>query len=124
MEFKEYLKILAHHDGSDLYLTVEARPVGKFDGALKPLENIKLTKERTRDIAYSLMDEDQQKAFEQLPEMNLAISEPGVGRFRVNIFKQRNCFALVIRNIKLKIPNADTLPCRQFLNKPLWRSGG
>ena len=124
MEFKDYLKILAHHDGSDLYLTVEARPVGKFDGALKPLENIKLTKERTRDIAYSLMDEDQQKAFEQLPEMNLAISEPGIGRFRVNIFKQRNCFALVIRNIKLKIPCVDTLGLPPILKQTIMEKRG
>ena len=50
MELKDYLKILAHHDGSDLYLTVEAPPVGKFEGVLKPLENVKLTKERIKDI--------------------------------------------------------------------------
>ena len=124
MEFKDYLKILAHHDGSDLYLTVEAPPVGKFEGALKPLENIKLTKERTRDIAYSLMDEDQQKAFEQLPEMNLAISEPGIGRFRVNIFKQRNCFALVIRNIKLKIPSVDTSRSAAHIEKTIMEKRG
>jgi len=124
MEFKDYLKILAHHDGSDLYLTVEARPVGKFEGALKPLENIKLTKERTKDIAYSLMDEDQQKAFEQLPEMNLAISEPGIGRFRVNIFKQRNCFALVIRNIKLTIPSADSLGLPPILKQSIMEKRG
>jgi twitching motility protein PilU len=124
MELKDYLKILAQHDGSDLYLTVEAPPVGKFDGALKPLENVKLTKERIKDIAYSLMDADQKKAFEQLPEMNLAISEPGVGRFRVNIFKQRNCFALVIRNIKLKIPSPDTLGLPPILKKIIMEKRG
>lgn len=62
MEFKEYLKILAHHEGSDLYLTVDAPPVGKFEGTLKPLDNVKLSAARIKEIAYSLMDEDQQKA--------------------------------------------------------------
>jgi twitching motility protein PilU len=124
MEFKEYLKILAHHDGSDLYLTVEAPPVGKFEGALKPLENVKLTPARIKEIAYSLMDEDQQKAFEHIPEMNLAISEPGVGRFRVNIFKQRNSFALVIRNIKIDIPNADKLGLPPILRKSIMEKRG
>jgi twitching motility protein PilU len=124
MEFKDYLKILAHHDGSDLYLTVDAPPAGKFEGVLKPLENVKLTPARIKEIAYSLMDEDQQKAFEHVPEMNLAISEPGVGRFRVNIFKQRNSFALVIRNIKIDIPNADKLGLPPILRKSIMEKRG
>jgi twitching motility protein PilU len=124
MEFKDYLKILVHNDGSDLYLTSDAPPAAKFQGMLKPLENIKLTKERLKDIAYSLMDEDQQKAFELVPEMNLAISEPGIGRFRVNIFKQRNNFALVIRNIKVDIPNADKLGLPPILKKSIMEKRG
>lgn len=124
MEFKDYLKILAHHDGSDLYLTVDAPPAGKFEGALKPLDNVKLTPARIKEIAYSLMDEDQQKAFEHVPEMNLAISEPGVGRFRVNIFKQRNSYALVIRNIKMEIPNADKLGLPPILKKSIMEKRG
>jgi len=124
MEFKDYLKILVQNDGSDLYLTVDAPPVAKFQGILKPLENVKLTPARIKEIAYSLMDEDQQKAFEHVPEMNLAISEPGVGRFRVNIFKQRNSFALVIRNIKIDIPNADKLGLPTMLKKSIMEKRG
>jgi twitching motility protein PilU len=124
MEFKDYLKILVHNDGSDLYLTTDAPPAAKFQGLLKPLESLKLTKERLKDIAYSLMDEDQQKAFEHVPEMNLAISEPGIGRFRVNIFKQRSSFALVIRNIKVDIPNADKLGLPPILKKSIMEKRG
>jgi twitching motility protein PilU len=124
MEFKEYLKILADNDGSDLYLTVEAPPVGKIEGTLRPLEKVRLTPTRIKEIAYSLMNEDQQKAFERVSEMNLAISEPGVGRFRVNIFKQRNSFALVIRNIKIDIPNADKLGLPAILRKSIMEKRG
>ncbi|WP_024296990.1 PilT/PilU family type 4a pilus ATPase [Methylomicrobium lacus] len=124
MEFKDYLKILVQHDGSDLYLTVDAPPAAKFQGTLKPLENSKLTRERIKEIAYSLMDADQQKAFEQVPELNLALSEPGIGRFRVNIFKQRNSFALVIRNIKVDIPNADKLGLPEVLKKTIMEKRG
>ncbi len=115
MEFKDYLKILVQNDGSDLYLTANAPPAAKFQGVLKPLENIKLTPDRLKEIAFSLMDNDQRKSFEHLPELNLAISETGVGRFRVNIFKQRGALALVIRNIKVDIPNADSLGLPQVL---------
>ncbi len=124
MEFKDYLKILVQKDGSDLYLTVDAPPAAKFQGSLKPLENIKLTKERLREIANSLMDEEQQKEFEHTPEMNLAISEPGIGRFRVNIFQQKNSPALVIRNIKVEIPNADDLGLPEILKKSIMTKRG
>lgn len=124
MEFKDYLKILVQYDGSDLYLTVDAPPAAKFQGTLKPIENIKLTAEQLKTIAFSLMDAEQQKAFEQLPELNLAISEPGIGRFRINIFKQRNCFALVIRNIKTEIPNADKLGLPEVLKKTIMEKRG
>jgi len=124
LEFKDYLKILVHKDGSDLYLTTGAPPAAKFEGTLKPLENTILTNERLKEIAYSLMDADQQKAFEHTPEMNLALSEPGIGRFRVNIFKQRNSFALVIRNIKVDIPSADKLGLPPILKKSIMEKRG
>lgn len=124
MEFKDYLKLLVQHDGSDLYLTVNAPPVAKFHGMLKPLENIKLSNERIREIADSVMDNDQRSSFESQPEMNLAISEPGIGRFRVNIFKQRHSYAMVIRNIKVEIPNADVLGLPQILKDKIMEKRG
>ncbi|MGZ4960663.1 MAG: PilT/PilU family type 4a pilus ATPase [Methylomonas sp.] len=124
MEFKDYLKILVQNDGSDLYLTTGAPPAAKFHGTLKPLENIKLTNERIKEIANSVMDNDQRSNFEHVPEMNLAISEPGIGRFRVNIFKQRNSYAMVIRNIKVDIPNADALGLPQILKDKIMEKRG
>jgi twitching motility protein PilU len=109
MQFEDYLKILATRDGSDLYLTVGAPAAAKFQGQLKALDQEVMTPERTRQIAYAIMDAEQQAAFEKKPEMNLAISRPGIGRFRVNIFKQRNQIAMVVRNIKTEVPTADQL---------------
>jgi len=124
MEFRDYLKILVQHDGSDLYLTADAPPAAKFQGVLKPLEAARLSNERLKEIADILMNADQRASFDQVPEMNLAISEPGIGRFRVNIFKQRNCYALVIRNIKVDIPNADTLGLPQILKDKIMEKRG
>jgi len=124
MELKDYLKILVENDGSDLYLTVDAPPAAKFQGVMKPLENNRLTKERLKEIAYGLMDDEQQAAFEKAPEMNLALSQPGIGRFRVNIFKQRNAYALVIRNIKVDIPNAEKLGLPPILKKVIMEKRG
>jgi len=124
MEFKEYLRQLAHNDGSDLYLTLDAPPVAKFQGSMRPLENVKLSRQRLKEIAYELMDPEQQKEFEHHPEVNMAIQEPGIGRFRVNIFKQKNCFSLVIRNIKTEIPNADKLGLPDVLKRVIMEKRG
>ncbi|WMS85696.1 PilT/PilU family type 4a pilus ATPase [Pleionea litopenaei] len=124
MEFLDFLKILATKDGSDLYLSTGAPPCAKFQGVLKPLERDPLTQARIKEIAYQVMSEDQQKDFEQQLEMNLAISEKGVGRFRVNIFKQRNDIALVIRNIKTDIPNYKNLGLPDVLTKVIMEKRG
>ena len=115
MEFKDYLKIMVMKEASDLYLSTGAPPCAKFHGQLKPLEKATLTAERVKEIAYGVMDEDQIKQFEAKPEMNLAISESGVGRFRVNIFKQRNTLGMVIRNIVTDIPQMENLGLPEIL---------
>jgi twitching motility protein PilU len=109
MDFKNLLRILVRNDGSDLYLTFNAPPAAKFQGTLRALGPEKLDGETLDELAKELMNDDQQKQFEKKPEMNLALDEPGIGRFRINIFKQRTHLAMVIRNIKVDIPNADVL---------------
>jgi twitching motility protein PilU len=124
MEFRDYLKILALKDGSDLYLSTGAPPSAKFHGVLKVLAKEPLQPGQVKDIAYQVMDQEQIHAFEQKPEMNLAISERGVGRFRVNIFKQRNEVAMVVRNIKTVIPNADDLGLPPVLKEVIMEKRG
>ncbi|PUA29441.1 MAG: type IV pili twitching motility protein PilT [Cellvibrio sp. 79] len=105
----QYLNILAKKDGSDLYLSTGAPPCAKFQGVLKPLSTETLKPGEIEAIANAIMDEEQREAFVRDLEMNLAISIHGVGRFRVNIFKQRNEVAIVARNIKTDIPQFDAL---------------
>lgn len=104
-----YLTILAEQDGSDLYLSTGAPPCAKFQGVLKPLSKTAYKPGEVEDIAQAIMDEEQREEFLHELEMNLAISISGVGRFRVNIFKQRNETAIVARNIVVEIPNFDDL---------------
>ena len=109
MKVTPYLKILAEKDGSDLYLSTGAPPSGKFHGKLIPLTKQKSPPGWVEELAYEIMSETQQKDFEIKPEMNIAITEPGVGRFRVNVFKQRNEVSMLIRNIQAEIPDFDEL---------------
>ncbi|MBM7422811.1 MULTISPECIES: PilT/PilU family type 4a pilus ATPase [Spongiibacter] len=109
MNFNDYLTLLAKNGGSDLFLSTGAPPCAKFHGKLKPLDKDPFTPGEIRDIAYEIMDGEQQKEFDQELEMNLAYAIPKVGRFRVNIFKQRNEISIVARNIVTDIPNVDSL---------------
>ncbi len=124
MEFKDYLKILAVKDGSDLYLSTGAPICGKFHGILKPLEKEPFKPGQIKEIAYKIMSEAQRNDFEKLLEMNLAISEPGVGRFRVNVFIQRNEVAMVVRNIKTEIPTVKDLKLPDILSEVIMAKRG
>ena len=124
MEFMEYLKTFAEKDGSDLYLSTGAPISAKFFGAMEAMSPEPLPIGKVQEIANSLMTKEQQAEFEGRPEMNLAISEPGVGRFRVNIFKQRNQVSMVIRAIKTEIPHYKLLRLPEILTKLIMQKRG
>jgi len=124
MEINDYLKLMVKYDASDLYFTTGAPVSAKIQGMLKPIDKGTLPAGQVKDLAYTMMNEQQIEEFEEKPEMNLAHSAPGVGRFRVNIFKQRNQVAMVIRNIKVQIPKAEELGLPPILKKIIMQKRG
>jgi len=96
-------------NGSDMYLSTGAPINIKAEGVLQSLSSTGLPPGIVEKIAYSLMDERQIKEFEDTMECNLAVSIKGVGRYRVNVFRQRGEVSMVIRTIKSTIPNLDEL---------------
>ncbi len=115
MDFTTYLRIMVEKDASDIYLSSGAPVSAKIQGHLIALDEQILDSQQVKAVAYSIMDDEQISEFEKKPEMNLAISEKGVGRFRVNIFRQRNSISMVIRNIKTEIPNWKNLGLPEIL---------
>lgn len=124
MGLKDYLRILAEKDGSDLFLSTGAPPSAKFHGRLLAVDKRIMQPGEIKQMAYELMDDEQINEFETKPEMNLAISEPNVGRFRVNIFQQRNQVSMVIRSIKVDIPNWRDLNLPDILPKLIMQKRG
>lgn len=124
MRITEWLKILASKSGSDLYLSTGAPPCAKFEGQLKPIDNQILRPGEIKEIAYEIMDPTQQAEFEQELEMNLATSISGYGRFRVNIFVQRNEVGIVARNIVAEIPSWQDLRLPPILTEVMMRKRG
>ncbi len=124
MRITEWLKILSAENGSDLFLSTGAPPCAKFQGELKPISSEVLHPGEIKEIAYEIMDPTQQATFEQELEMNLAMSISGYGRFRVNIFLQRNEVGIVARNIVADIPRWQDLRLPPILTQVVMRKRG
>ena len=124
MRITEWLKILSTEQGSDLYLSTGAPPCAKFQGELKPISSEILQPGEIKEIAHEVMDPTQRAAFETELEMNLAISISGYGRFRINIFMQRNEVGIVARNIVADIPRWQDLRLPPLLTEVVMRKRG
>ena len=124
MGFNDLLKMMIEKEGSDLFLTTGAPPSMKAFGRLSPLVDKKLPEGMVKKIAYQIMNAEQIEQFEKSPEMNMAISDPDIGRFRVNIFQQRGEIAIVARNIKTEIPSAASLGLPPILNDLMMQKNG
>ena len=124
MQIKQWLTQLASEGGSDLYLSTGAPPCAKFDGELRPIASSVLAPGEIARIAHEIMDETQREEFHRELEMNLAISIPSVGRFRINIFNQRNEVSIVARNIVTDIPNWRDLGLPEILTDLIMRKRG
>ena len=117
MKVTPFLKVLAEKDGSDVYLSTGAYPSAKFSGVLTPLSKDRCPPGYVESLAMEIMNDKQKAEWAEKPEMNLALSLPEVGRFRVNIFKQRNEVSMVIRNIDTTIPDINKLGLPEVLKK-------
>jgi twitching motility protein PilU len=109
VDFTQLLKVMVERDASDLFVTAGARPTIKVDGTLKPLTKDALKPSQARALVYSTMNDKQLAEFEGTHECNFAISAPGLGRFRVSAFLQRNSAGMVLRKINNYIPTLEEL---------------
>ena len=106
---QQLLKIMVARQASDLYITASLPPSLRINGEVRPINDTALTPSQTAALAHFIMNEKQRREFEEIHEMNLALSYPNIGRFRVNIFVQRNSIGMVIRQIATEVPTLEQL---------------
>ncbi|MDK2810833.1 MAG: twitching motility protein PilT [Petroclostridium sp.] len=109
MTIDELLKHTVEKGASDLHITVGIPPIMRLHGKLIPIGEHKLMPEDTERYIRQILNESQLKAFQEKGEMDLSFSLAGIGRFRVNVFKQRGTMAAAIRLVASKIPNPEDL---------------
>ncbi|MCW8934840.1 MAG: PilT/PilU family type 4a pilus ATPase [Gammaproteobacteria bacterium] len=109
MNLQPYLKLMAERGGSDIFFTTGAPVSMNIEGKMHSIGKTPLEPGMTKEIAYSVMDENQKMGFEATMEMNLGFSLKDIGRFRINVYTQRGEVSLVIRYIKSDVPTLDQL---------------
>ncbi|HJY41330.1 MAG TPA: ATPase, T2SS/T4P/T4SS family, partial [Steroidobacteraceae bacterium] len=112
---KPLFKLMVDKRASDLFFTSYAPIKIKIEGQIFPVNKQMLTPEVVRQAAYGLMTQEQIDAFNDELEIDFAISEPGLGRFRVNVFHQRGNPAMVLRYITADMPRLDDLNLPELL---------
>lgn len=117
MDITAYLKVMVDHDASDLFFSVGAPVNIKIEGHTKNIGDKPLSSQDARSLAYSIMNDEQVSSFEANLELNMAISMSDLGRFRVNIYRQRGETGMVIRYIQNKIPSIESLGLPVILKK-------
>jgi twitching motility protein PilU len=104
-----YLKLMALHGASDLFLSVGVAPTLKIQGAIHHLNMPPMPSDSVKGLAESIMNETQKREFERELECDFAVAIKDIGRYRINLFVQRGQVAMSVRYVKFQIPTVDQL---------------
>jgi twitching motility protein PilT len=122
MELVDILTEVLERDASDLHLSVGSPPTLRLNGQLVRMDLPVLGAADTRDLVYSILNQDQRQRLENDWEIDFSYSYPGRARFRVNAYFQRNSVGAAFRLIPVKIKTLDELglpkSLHQFTSKP------
>jgi len=120
MEVRLFNQLLAagvKNGASDVHLKAGAPPMFRIDGKLREIKAARLTPEDTRNIVLAILSSDKQReAVDGIQDLDTSYLLPDAGRFRVNIFRQRGSFEIVLRIISLEIPTFEKLGLPPVLN--------
>jgi twitching motility protein PilU len=114
---KPLFKLMVEKKASDLFFTSNAPIKIKIEGQILPVNKQVLTPDTVRQTAFAIMTQEQREHFLQEWELDFAVSEPGLGRFRVNVFMQRGYPAMVMRYITADMPRLETLGLPEVVNE-------
>ncbi len=117
IELVDLLELIVRLDASDVFVTSGAPVSIKVNGSIRAVNSDILNHDDTREFAYSIMNEEQRRSFEETKESNFAIHPPKIGRFRVNVFIQRGNVGTVMRKINIKIPTFEDLKLPPIMPK-------
>lgn len=117
LEFERLLKKAIELNSSDLHITVGIPPTMRINGNLEPYGNDKLTPSDINEYVHRVLDQEQYKRYNEIGELDLSYSFQGMGRFRVNVFRQRGSDAMVLRIVAPQVPTLESLEMPEVLSE-------
>lgn len=123
IEIQEVLQLVVDKGASDLHLKVGLPPMVRAGGKLIASEFDPLYKDDIQRMVFSMLTGDQRKMLEQTFELDCSYGVSGLGRFRVNVYKDRGAYAVAMRTIPFQVPTIEELDLpavvtREFVHKP------
>ena len=109
ISMESLMEQLVANGGSDLHLSAELPPYGRFNGQLRPMQEEVLDEEACNRLIFSLLNNSQRKQLEQTWELDCSYGLRGVGRFRVNVYRQKGSYAACLRALGSRIPSLESL---------------
>lgn len=106
---EEILTVAYNAGASDIHITVGLPPVMRLNGHLTKLDYPVLTANDTLELCVNMLKPKQREKFEERGEYDMSVAFPGIGRYRVNVFKQRGCIGIALRTVTTEIPQAEQL---------------
>jgi twitching motility protein PilT len=117
-EFDLLLADMLNKTASDLHLKVGSVPMFRVNGILYPTTYDKISEKDTLDLSDALLNTERlRKSRDERGDVDFAYVSPGLGRFRINVFRQRSCYDIAVRSIKLKIPTIPELNLEPIVAK-------
>jgi twitching motility protein PilT len=121
VDFPTFNKLLTYgiqNGASDIHFRPGDPPTFRVNGALRPIKGDKLTSAHTKQLALGVIqDVLVQNQIDTIQEYDTSYTLSGVGRFRVNIYRQRNSLAMVMRSIPSEVPTLEGLGLPEVLRK-------
>jgi twitching motility protein PilT len=109
LDMSELLRLMTEKGASDLHITMGAAPTLRIDGAIIPMNYPKLSGDVCQHLIYSLLSDTQKQRFETTNELDISFAIRGIGRVRMNVFRQRGAIGAALRAIPQKIQALDEL---------------
>jgi twitching motility protein PilT len=105
----DILRSVIEANASDLHLGAEVAPHIRVNGTIRATDYAPFSGEECRELLFSLMTEDEKRTYEETKTLDFSFGEPGLGRFRVNIYQQRGTIAAAIRLLPVEIIKIENL---------------
>ncbi|MBP3821405.1 type IV pilus twitching motility protein PilT [bacterium] len=117
MIIEDLLTELVNKGGSDLHISSGLQPIGRVDGKLERLDHPVLKAEEVEKLLFPALTNDQRRRLEQDWELDFSYGIEGIGRFRVNYYKDKGCYAAAFRTISTNAPKLEDMGMPPIVTK-------